>query len=369
MHQSTAARGLRASGRPAIPRGVAAFVTAPRTLLALAATAFLLGDLAMLAVALNGDFGFDFAISYQQAGHRLLEGGDLYAWSPTYEFRYSPWAAAAFTVLAPLHPAVAAVAWLVAKLAVLGGIAFAFARPWPRESRWLVAAAVVLFPPALHDLVIGNVSILTLAVMLALARRWPGAPVLFGLLLLLAPKPHLLPVAAWLLVVRPREAWTAAGVITGGALLGVLVFGVDPWVGYLSSFREPLGREFTANIGLSGLLGPAGVAAGVVCAAIVLALALRRGRDGLGLAIISGVLLGPYTFIHYLTPVLMAAEPPLRRRPRVLAPFPVLMLVFPLMPVWLLLLAAVSYAADPGRRPGRQRRGEQEREIDEQDWR
>lgn len=307
--------------------------------------AFVVADLAMLAVALNGDWAFDFACCYQQAGQRLLDGRDLYDWSATYTFRYSPWAAVLFAPLTLFTAEAAAIAWFVVKAAILAGAAWWYSEPWSGRARVAVVASVLFFPPLVHDLVIGNVSVLTFAVLLALSRESRAAPPLLGVLMLLAPKPHLLPVAAWLLVRRPRDAGLAMATGAIGLVAGVVLFGTDPWLGWLDTFREPLGREFTANIGLSGLFGPIGVIAGALGALAIFALALRAPRrDGLSLAILSGVVLGPYVFIHYLSGVLVAAEPMLRRAPRQLVAFPALVVAgFPFTSAWLVLLAAVQY--------------------------
>ncbi len=307
--------------------------------------AFVVADVAVVWVGIHGDWAFDFACCYQQAGQRLIEGADLYAWSDTYTFRYSPWAALVFAPLAPLDPAVAALTWLVVKVMVLVGAAWWYARPWSGSMRISVAAAVVTFPPVVHDLVIGNVSTFTLVVLLALARGARAGPPLFGLLLLLAPKPHLVPVAAWLVISRPREAGIAIATAAIGLGAGIVAFGLDTWLAFVRTFAEPLGREFTANMGLSGLWGPVGVVAGALLGLAVFVLALRRrDRDGLSLAIYAGALASPYLFIHYLAGVLVAVEPLLRKRPRWLAAFPpVMVVVFPLMAVWVALLAVAQY--------------------------
>ena len=185
-------------------------ISRPLTWLALSAAAFLLADVAIVWLGVRGDYAFDFACCYQQAGQRVLDGRDLYDWSPTYTFRYSPWGALLFAPLAPLTEQAAALVWLLVKVAVLAWTAIWFARAWEPRWRLVVAAAVLLFPPVVHDLMIGNVSVFTLVVLLALARNVSLGPVLFGLLLLLAPKPHLLPVMAWLLVARPRDAAVTA---------------------------------------------------------------------------------------------------------------------------------------------------------------
>jgi hypothetical protein len=233
-------------------------------------------------------------------------------------------------------------------------LAVAVARRWPGPMAPLAAGMVLFFPPTWHDLALGNVSVFTVAVLWLLVVRPNGVGgVAFGLLLLLAPKPHLLPIALWLALRRPRDAVAAVVMLGIGVAAGVLVFGPDRWLEWLGTFREPLGREFTANIGLSGLLGPWGVAVGVIAAVVVGAAALARRSDiGLSLSVVAGVLLGPYTFIHYLAGLVVAVDPILRSRPRWLAPYPWLLVAFPLIPVWLLALAWTMWRSpDPPRSP------------------
>jgi hypothetical protein len=136
-------------------------------------------------------------------------------------------------------------------------------------------------------------------------------------------------------------------------LAGVALFGVDPWLDFVGTLREPLERTFTANIGFSGLLGPAGVVVGVVVAvAIFVVGVLVGGRRGYGLSIIAGIVAGPYTFIHYLAGTIVAAEPVLRARPKWLAPFPLLLVITPLVPIWLVGLAAVIRRSPPAAEDG-----------------
>ena len=312
------------------------------SLIILAAVAFLLADAVIVYIAVRGDFAIDFTCCYQQAGQRLLDDpSTLYAWTDTYLFRYSPWAAALFAPMSGLSETAAVWAWFAIKAAVVAIVAVALGRRWTGDARWLVAGMVLFFPPIWHDLALGNVSVFTVAVLaVLLARRDGVGGVAFGLLLLLAPKPHLLPLALWLVFRRPRDGVAALATLGIGVLAGMAVFGVDRWVEWIGTFREPLERTFTANVGFSGLLGPAGVVVGVAVAVVVGAAALaRRGDIGLGLSLISGILLGPYTFIHYLSGLVVVVDPVLRSRPRWLAPYPWLLIVFPLIPVWLAALA------------------------------
>jgi alpha-1,2-mannosyltransferase len=311
------------------------------SLIILAAVAFALADATIVYIAVRGDFAIDFTCCYQQAGQRVFQdASSLYAWTDDYLFRYSPWAAVLFSVFAPMSETAAVWLWLGLKVVVLVAVAIGLARRWPGDVRWLVAGMVLFFPPIWHDLALGNVSTFTVAALaVILARRDGWGGLAFGLLLLLVPKPHLLPIAVWLAVRRPRDAVAALATLTVGVVAGVLSFGPELWLEWLATFREPLERTFTANVAFSGLLGPPGVAVGVAAAVVIGVAALVRRTDiGLGLSLVSGIVLGPYSFIHYLSGLVVVVDPVLRARPRWLAPYPWLLVVFPLIPVWLLAL-------------------------------
>jgi len=313
-------------------------------LIVLAAAAIILADAVLIWIGMQGDFAFDFTCCYQQAADRALnDPSTLYDWSETYTFRYTPIGALVFAPLVPLSADAAAWAWLIVKLGVLALTAAWFSNRWTGNRRVLVALLVIAFPPIVHDLVIGNVSTVTVLALLALARWTDGrGGVAIGLLTVLMPKPHLIPVLAYLAFRRPRDFLAAAATMAVGVVIGLLIFGPDPWIAFLGTLREPLERTFTANVGWSGLLGQAGVVVGVVIGVVVFVLGVRMGgARGYGLSILAGILAGPYTFIHYLSGTLIAAEPVLRTKPRWLAPFPWLLVVFPLIPVWLTGLAAV----------------------------
>jgi hypothetical protein len=315
-------------------------------LIVFVAAAFLLADLAIVLLIGPRDFGFDFTCCYQQGAARALDApSTLYQWSDTYTFRYTPLGALLFVPLVPLSETAATWAWLVVKLVVLAVAAVWFARPWPADRRVLVMLIVLAFPPVIHDLVLGNVSVLTLLVFLAVAR-WQDARggVALGVLTILMPKPHLLPVLAYLAIRRPRDFAASLATMAAGLVVGLAIFGIDPWIGFIGSLREPLERTFTANVGFSGLFGPIGVVIGLAVGAVVVASGiLLGGSRGYGLSIIGAIAMGPYTFIHYLVGTLVAVEPVLRSRPRWLVPFPWLLIAFPLIPLWLTALAWVVH--------------------------
>jgi hypothetical protein len=293
--------------------------TSSRPLILVVAAAFVLADVVLIWIGSQRDFAFDFTCCYQQAADRALhDPSTLYAWSDTYTFRYTPIGALLFAPLVGLEPLPAAWAWLGFKLAVLVLVAAWFSRGWSGTTRWLVSLAVIAFPPVVHDLVIGNVSVITLLVFLAVAR-WQDARggIALGALAVLMPKPHLIPVLAYLAIRRPRD-FAAAFVTMGVGLLGGLaLFGVEPWIAFFGTLREPLERTFTANVGWSSLLGPPGVIVGLTIGAILFVIGVMLGGSrGYGLSILAGIVAGPYSFIHYLAGTLVAAEPVLRSRPR-----------------------------------------------------
>ena len=328
---------------------------ADRSLLLLAGVAFLLADAVIVFIAARGDFAIDFTCCYQQAGQRLLDDpSSLYAWTDTYTFRYSPWAALLFTPMASLTESHAIWAWFAMKALVVLVVAVGVARRWQGPAASLAAGAVLLFPPIWHDLALGNVSVFTVAVLwLLLTRRDGRGGIALGLLLLLAPKPHLLPLVLWLAIRRPQDAIATLAIVLIGFVAGWSAMGPELWADWLGTFREPLERTFTANIGFSGLLGQLGVVIGIAAAVVIGAAALaRRGDIGLGLSLVAGVVLGPYTFIHYLAGLVVAVDPVLRRRPRWLAPYPWLLVVFPLIPVWLLALAWTMWRCPDPPSPG-----------------
>jgi hypothetical protein len=322
--------------------------TGPLTLFV--AVAIVIADLTLIWIGMGGDFAFDFTCCYQQAAARVLDDpSTLYQWSDTYTFRYTPLGALPFVPLVPLSETAASWTWLLAKLAVLGLTAAWFSRPWSGTRRWLVALLVVTFPPVVHDLVIGNVSTITLLVLLAVARwhDWRGGAAL-GLLSVLMPKPHLVPVLVYVAIRRPRDFVATLATMAGGLGVGLAIFGIDPWIAFIGTLREPLERTFTANVGFSDLFGPVGVAIGLaVGIAILVAGVLAGGSRGYGLSIIGGIIMGPYTFIHYLVGTLVAVEPVLQTRPRRLVPFPWLLVIFPLIPLWLVGLAWVVGSSPP----------------------
>ena len=221
-------------------------------------------------------------IAYAQAAERLRAGLPLYVWSlatPAEEYYLYPPPAAAIWAMG-----LDAGSFMALKIGclALGLVALATATaPAGRAGLGAVAALVgigFLFPPNLHDLVLGNVMVFFVAgIAVSLARPgWPGALAL-GLVVAIVLKPVLGPYLLWLLVCRRADfARTAAVALAITAAFAVIV-GPGRYLEYVLALPEmqALARGFSGNLGTINL-GPAAAAAGVVAAyAVTLVAALR----------------------------------------------------------------------------------------------
>jgi hypothetical protein len=129
-------------------------------------------------------------------------------------------------------------------------------------------------------------------------RLATGIPL--GLILATAPKPQLVPVMIWLVLVHRRAL---AGVLITAAtatLVGILVTGHAAYLAWVEALRAPayLSGGQVINLALWSL--PTALAAvGAVAAVTAFLVALRRGYwPGLMAAICVGLLLAPYTLIY-----------------------------------------------------------------------
>jgi len=159
-------------------------VTLPVVAVMVAATALL--------TALSREWtAFDLTV-YLEAGRRLASGMDPYAFSmPPIDalYRYSPMFAVLMAPLSGLPLPVVAFAWRLVAFGLLGLSV--------RGLGWV--GVIILFNPlVVFDLLVANVSTLFLAAMITVVR-WPSARTVAGyaLLVVLVPKPTLLPVLAW----------------------------------------------------------------------------------------------------------------------------------------------------------------------------
>ena len=236
-------------------------------------------------------------------------------------YLYSPLAAALTLPVAGLLPASLAIGgWLAARVAVLlAGIARETG-DLSTPNRILVAIAAVSFVPVLYDLLLGNVSILIVAVLALIAWSDDGylTGLPMGLLLATVPKPALIPILLWMLIYRRRSFLSALGsaaIFTG---LGLIVFGGSAYASWLQVLLHPayLGTQQLGNLALTAMLPPALAWPLVGLTVVASLIALRRGEaPGLIACLCAGLLIAPYTMAYGAVLLLLAVRPLARVAP------------------------------------------------------
>jgi hypothetical protein len=220
--------------------------------------------------------------AYAEAATAIRSGTPLYIWTTYPDIR-------SFGQHAYLYPPPLAAIWAVGLtpewFAVLKAVGLA-ASTWllaraTGAAWWLamvIAVLAVTSPPAIHDLVLGNVmAIIAAAVALSLARPgWLGSGA-FGIVCAIALKPTIGPYVVWLLV-RRRDSFVrafAAGLAT--TLAFVLLLGPGRYVEYVQALPKTavLAAPFTGNLGLSAISPLAGLAGIIVAYVLTLAAAIR----------------------------------------------------------------------------------------------
>ena len=255
-------------------------------LLALVCAALALG-----AVLYSAWDSVDLAV-YVEAGRRFAAGLSPYGFAlPPIGalFRYSPVFAAGMAPLSGLPFPMVALGWRLVELALLGLSV--------RGLGWL-GVAIVVNPLVMLDLSVANVGTLFLAAMIMVVR-WPSARTVtaYAILVLLIPKPTLLPVLAWGLW-RVRASWLpVAGVGVAGLAMVLLV----PDFGHAILSGD---RIFGMLQNLAFL--PGWLVAILMASSVVLTVASVRRPRLLGPA---SVLASPYYFSYSLVPLLLALVP------------------------------------------------------------
>jgi hypothetical protein len=245
-------------------------------------------------------------------------------------YLYSPLAALLILATTWIPAGVAGGAWLVARFGVLlAGIGHE-TRGLAMADRALIAIAATAFLPTVHDLMLGNVSIL-LAGAVALVAWSPdrvrtGIPL--GLALAIAPKPALIPILVWMLVFRRQALAGSLGTAVAATLGALAVVGTGPYLAWIEVLRNPqyLAGPQGGNFALTGFF-PMPVAFGLGALAVAAGLlALRRGETpGLLAALAVGLLVAPYTLAYGAVFLLLAVRP-----------------LAGALPPWLVLLAAIA---------------------------
>lgn len=228
------------------------------------------------------DVGYDWAI-FMEAGERIIDGG-LFDWEGQYTWNYSPIAAYAFTVIAPIG--------------FIGWSAMHFAAVATLVDRRLIAITLLSWP-FWADVYNGNTMVFVFVAAVGALRDRAVATGLFMALFLLMPRPLMLPVLAWVLWRRP--GWRLPFVLLAGAHAGlVLVTGLGPaWIDVLLGVPEAVAAS-SRDLGPANLIGPWWLVIGGLLAVLL----TIRGR--LGLASIAA---SPYWLPQYLLIVLLEAVP------------------------------------------------------------
>jgi hypothetical protein len=248
---------------------LAALVTTNAVLVAITLAGFFLSDV-------NSDWDL------YRAATLALPHGTLYDFSNDYAFRYTPLAAYLFALIVPLGPVV----WSLLHLAALPAL--------PRRMAVYVAASF----PFWQDVYLGNV---TTFCFVAAASAITGSTIgsaAFFTLLLLAPRPLMLPVAVWLLWKRPKWRIRFGAM---AALAGIAIALTGYGTAWLTSLTRG-GMDIGARYDLSPtfLIGPVWIPAGVALAAWL----TWKGR--LGWASLAA---SPYWLPHYLMMPLLELIP------------------------------------------------------------
>jgi hypothetical protein len=240
-----------------------------------------------LSIILAGFPGADFR-AYQSASERVWTGG-LYVDEGDYAFRYSPVAAYLFTALRFIDPAL----WRLLHVAA------ALVLPtWPM--RILVLASWPFF----FDLQLGNLmTFILLAGAFALRGNRP-AGLVFLALTLLAPRPVVLPIAAWLLWRQPFLRGPFVVMFVAHAGLVLLSGWGDEWITRLLTSTDEIGSAY--NVGPTALIGPWWFLLGLPLGVWL----FWRGWVGL-----AGLAVTPYVLPYYLLLAPLRAEDDRAMRP------------------------------------------------------
>ncbi|MBI2763192.1 MAG: DUF2029 domain-containing protein [Chloroflexi bacterium] len=266
-----------------------------------------------------GNFGVDSGL-YRRCAVLLAEGQTDFC-----GFLYSPLTAVVARPLTWISPTAAMVAMSLIGIAVVVTGVVLETRGHALVDRLLVAIAALSFAPTVHELLLGQTTLLIAAAIYPLARRADafrnGIP--FGIALALAPKPLVVPVLIWLVVWR-RQALAATVLTTllltgvGMALLGVGQY--QEWIAVLSgagnaSVAGSLSLWERGNFSLWPLNPVTFVIACVVGIGTLWAI-LRDSSRGFVASLFAGLLLAPYSQLYAFSILLLAVRPALEFAPR-----------------------------------------------------
>jgi len=274
------------------------------------------------------------------------------------DYLYSPLAAALTVPAQAIPSSVAVLAWLALKIALLVLGTTVATRGLDSVDRLLSVVAVVAFLPVLYDLELGNVTVIVLVALAAIAwtpdRLATGIPL--GLVLATAPKPQLIPVLVWLAVANRRALVGAVATAGLATLVGLAITGPAAYTTWFQALKAPgyLSGGDVINLALWSLPPIVAVPAAAVALG-AFALTLRRGYwPGLLAANCVGLLLAPYTLIYGAGLILVAVPAAVRASPRTILGLaivaPVALVVA--FPAWVGLVLAVAVLTRADAWPG-----------------
>jgi hypothetical protein len=265
-------------------------------------------------------------------------------------YLYTPLAAALTIPAVTVIPyGVAVVGWLVARIGILLEGVRREVGDLSTVDRVLVAVAAIAFVPTLHDLLLGNVSILITAALAVVAWSGDGylAGLPLGLVLATVPKPALIPILIWMLIFRRRALMSAVGSAAILSVAGLVIVGASTYSAWVQVLLHPyyLGTNQTGNLALGAML-PAFLAWPLIAATVVATIvALGRGEAPAFIACLcTGLLIAPYTMAYGAVLLLLAVRPLVRVAPKptffLAATGSICVIVF--LPIWVGAILATT---------------------------
>ena len=333
----------------------------------------LVGAAVWLGVALlfqytSGGWTFDLK-AYLLAAERLIHGAGLYQPvtlagpfrpGPAGLYLYAPPLAVAAMPLALLSHGAGLIWWAVhiAALALMAAV-----MPVRKEIKVAIFVIATVSQPVLKDLLLGNVSVLVVALS-AVVWRWVDKP-LGGIALAaaLTVRPTLGIVLLWALLRRRWRliVWTAlAGVVLIAVTLPIV--GIGGYLDYVTVLRNIANvTSIPNNVDLGTIAIKYGANSAIVTAALVagygvaigaMLLSLRRDREiSLMVTLTASLLLSPLLWDHYLASLLLPAAFLAQRGKLLGLGLPLLAwLQVPFLP-FVVIVATIAPLAVPDRAP------------------
>jgi hypothetical protein len=238
--------------------------------LAVAGAINLIAVAGLISAALHQAVPLDW-LQFKMAAERIVAGMSPYAVSPPWTFRWSPVAA---WLLLPLTAA-GPIPWMLAQFASLLAL--------PRR----VALIALLTVPFWADIFAGNIVTFAFVLAVLAVRGSQLASLAYLALVLLVPRPLMVPVAVWLLWQRPALRWPTLGIFSVHAVLVLISGYAGEWLGRLVTSGDEIAAH---NAGPSALIGVWWIPIGLALAVYL----TWRGR--LGLASLAA---SPYLILYY----------------------------------------------------------------------